>query len=265
MRSLQELVAFTGVTTTAGERIGKPIRRASMRASGDMVSLLSDADRHSMRALALALQRLPSISLDAEIVGDAFGKAPFLPDIRIQPSGGAVVETVLNYFQGDRNVTVFDNGGLADGAEVLPDGRIRFPLQFGDPGPYVAVVTRIGITSDGVTALTKRLPFSVASPPPPPPPPPPPQQSVTCGVELDLDQPGFGGIEGVRVFGAGFVAGEGIDVLEGKDVAATTAADALGMYKVHIGLTKSRLPVQHVFHTRGQGSGRISNDAGYTV
>jgi hypothetical protein len=93
----------------------------------------------------------------------------------------------------------------------------------------------------------------------------PPPHLATCGVELDLDQPGGGGIVGIRVFGGGFVPAESVDILEGAEVAATTKADGFGSYSVHMSILSAQFPTLHTFHAHANGSGRTSNNAGFTA
>jgi hypothetical protein len=102
-------------------------------------------------------------------------------------------------------------------------------------------------------------------PPPPPPQPPPPQPGVTCGAELDLDQPGSMGITGMRIFGAGFSAEEPVEIIENLQVAARTKANTLGSYTVHVSFLSTQFPVRHTVKAHGELSGRTSNDVAFTV
>src|SRR4051812_7938473 len=72
--------------------------KASLRTVADLVPMLTGNERRSMRAMIAGLQRLPAIELTA-VIEEGSGQAPFNPDIRAQPSGGAVLETVVNYFR----------------------------------------------------------------------------------------------------------------------------------------------------------------------
>ena len=269
MHTLREIVNFTGVTSDAGQRVGEPLRRATMRSAASMVPLLSNSERTSMRAMIVALQHLPSISLTAELVGASSGEVPFAPDIHVQPSGGAVVETVVKFFFGGRELPNPDPfHPLVNGREFAPNGLFSSE-SFDDPGPYVAVVRRTGITNVGITVLEQRLNFAVTAPAPPPPPPPPPPPHplpvpVTCQAELAPDQPG-GEIKNMRIFGGGFQYPETVEIIEGAQILATTQADQFGMYSVTRGFPEARLPVDHTVHAHGQMSGRISTDAGFTV
>ncbi len=105
-------------------------------------------------------------------------------------------------------------------------------------------------------------------PPPPPPtphPPPAPQINVTCGVELDLDQPGSGGVTGMRVFGGGFVFPEMVDIIQQGEVAASGPVDTMGGYSIHMSVLDSTPPSLRSVHAHGQSSGRTSNEAGFMV
>jgi hypothetical protein len=180
MNTLREIVAFTGVTGLAGVHVGEPFRTPSIRSVARIVPLLSGSERTSMLAMIRGLQKLPPISLEAEIEGEISAETPFRPAIRVHPSDGVILETRINFFRGAVELPV--GGGKGDlaqgGEEVLPNGNIKgVETQFGDPGVYFAVVTRTGITNVGVTVLEKKLGFSVRakqSPPVDPPPPVPP-------------------------------------------------------------------------------------------
>jgi hypothetical protein len=178
MNSLSEIVDFTGVTGTAGQRVNNPSRRrASMRAVGSIVPLLSSAGQNSMRAMILELQNLPPIGLETELVsldGDEHGIRG--PHFRIRPSSGVILETVVNYFLDGQHLNAnFAADGLLDGNEVKPDGQLVVDSVAFGPGAYVAVLTRTGITNAGVTVLEKRFNFTVTSAAPQPPPRPPPR------------------------------------------------------------------------------------------
>ena len=88
---------------------------------------------------------------------------------------------------------------------------------------------------------------------------------VTCNAELDGNQPGFGGITGMRIFGGGFLANEPVDIIEREQVAATTKADSFGGYSVHLSVLNGQFPTPHVVRAQGESSGRVSNNAGFTV
>src|SRR5436305_6942574 len=104
MNSLREIVAFTGVTGDAGRHGRDSSRKPTMRTIGNIIPLLDSKEKTSMRAMILGLQRLPPITLEGELVGETTIVPPFVPDIRVHPSGGVVLETVLNYFTNGRRV-----------------------------------------------------------------------------------------------------------------------------------------------------------------
>jgi hypothetical protein len=124
-----------------------------------------------------------------------------------------------------------------------------------------------------VNAVVNAVAASHAPPPPTRPPTNPPAPSPTpspapgahpptCGVELDLSSPG--GVT-ARIFGGGFVASESIAIIEGGQVIATANANTLGMYSVTIGVIQTEPPTPHSVHAQGLMSGRISNNAGFTI
>jgi hypothetical protein len=274
VNTLQQLVAFTGVTGTAGQHVGASVRKASLRDIGSLVTLLTAADRNSMQAMAAALLRLPPISLSAELVGESSSQPPFAPVIRVQPSTGVVVETVVNYFQAGRPLpTNAAADGLVDGNEVRADGTVP-STTFDDPGPYVAVITRTGITNVGVTVLEKRIAFTVMFPPPPPAhssqpaqPIPPQPANPSCGAAADLDAPVIQGITGIRIFGTGFQFAppppEYVDIYENDGVLASGQADGSGAYDIRLSVVDQRPPVEHTVYAQGRTSGRKSGPAGY--
>jgi precorrin-3B methylase len=155
MNTLQEIGTFVGIA-----------QGASMRDAGDLVPPLSGTERTSMRAMIGALQRLPPVSLDAEIVGPASGKEPFVPVIRVHPSGGVILSTHISR-AGAGTQAVAESGDF---------GLFSLPA-----GVYFILVTRIGIPNTGIIVLEKSLRVEserAASGGPPPSPgggsPPPP-------------------------------------------------------------------------------------------
>jgi len=115
-------------------------------------------------------------------------------------------------------------------------------------------------------AVQHAPPRPVPAPPPPHQVPPPGSQPmVTCSAEMDLANPGFGGITNIRVFGGGFVASEVVNVIEFEQIQTTTVADTLGSYSVTMGVFRGQFPTSHTVRTHGSASGRTSNNAGYTV
>jgi hypothetical protein len=271
MNTLREIAAFTGVTSEAGQRPGKPVRQASIRTVGSLVTLLTSSQRSSMRAMIEGLQQLPLISLDAEINGDNSAQGELQPEIDVQPSSGVVVETVINFFLGANKLPAGVDE-LIDGYEV-PSNGVFSSETFSEPGAYVAVVRRTGITNLGVTMLEKSLSFTVtAKPPPPPPPIPPPPQAATCTVAYG-NEPSFGDIQGLVISGGGFVGGmnpEKVDINEvdkeaGDATVATVGADELGRFSVNLSVVEATPHVRHTYYAHGQTSGRASNEAGIDV
>jgi hypothetical protein len=263
MHTLREVVDHTGVAGTAGQVVGASIRPVSLRASGDLVAaVLPPAQRLSLLALCAALPTLPPVTLDARITDHGDDVTPGQPVIAVSPPTGAVVETVVTFFEGGVIDAFASSGRLVDGQEIV--GATFSSTAFSDPGLYEAVVRRVGVTGTGVVDLQRRLPFRVrAAPIPTPPSPPTPRPPVgpTCGVELDSRN---GGTSNVRVFGGGFPAGNALVVLEDDAVATTTVTDGLGSYRVIIGVLETTPPVTHRFQAVN-GTGARSNEAGFTV
>ncbi len=270
MRTLQEVVGFTGAAGPAGQLVGAGTRPLSLRSGGDLVRAVLPADqRLSLRALCAALPTLPPIALDARITGHEDVVAPSRPIIEVDPPSGAVVETVVTFFAGGAAATPVSSARLLlDGQEI--DGTVFAAAVFAEPGAYEAVVRRVGVTGSGVVTLERRLPFRVRAVPTPPPPPGPtptpapgPTGLPTC--EVELARAGFGGITDVRVFGGGFASGEALTVLQDGALATTTSADGLGSYAVVVGVPDATPPFPHRFRAVSQATGRASKEAGFTV
>jgi hypothetical protein len=256
MNTLRELGEFVGLgeatpaRADGQERLRKQI---SMRSVGSNLPVLSSSQRSSIRAMILALPGLLPISLEAESIGNTSGEVVFQPTIRVHPSNGLILSTVLN---------VFDSAGRhlpfppEQELKVTPSGDFN-SLGLGDPGVYTFKVTRTGIPNTGISVLEKAFQFRAipkASPAPPPIP------AVTCNAELFGDDPGFGGITNMRIFGGGFLPSETVEILE-NGVVATTTANAFGQYEVHVGF----LTGHHTVHAHGVLSGRKSMDVGFNA
>jgi hypothetical protein len=158
--------------------------------------MLSASEQKSLRAMLHALPRLPPITLDANIVGNFVGEAPYQPTVHVVPSNGAVLSTGLTVFLGldgahtTRQVPVFQDVPNAP-------GDTRLTTQFATFGTstegYVLRVTRAGVQSSGLVILTKDLFFRVNLPaqphpsgptPTPPPPVPTPASTKYSKVEI---------------------------------------------------------------------------------
>ena len=268
MNSLRALGDFVGLGDgTPARADGGETNRGviTMRSIGSRVSVFSDAQRASLRAMLAGVAGLPPISLEIDPVGETAGEVGLPARIRVHPSGGAVVSTELNVFDGAGRV-IF-GGGATQG-----NGRDVLGVDLGDPGRFSCVVTRIGVQSSGVAVLSRAIGYDVRPRPLPTPPPPPPQhqpsQGPTCRVELDLGNPGAAGFTNMRVFGGGFLggqSGEMVEILDGESLSTTTAADALGLYSVSVGFPHANVPTVHVLHARGLSSGLVSGTVSFTV
>jgi hypothetical protein len=269
MNTFQEVVAFTGVTGPAGQRTGTPSRQPTMRTVADLVPLLSTPQRTSLRQMILGLQSLPPISLQAEIVGATGGETPFKPDIRVHPSTGVVLETVLTYERDGILVPTSTGHALVDGDEVLPGDGNAVRSVFSDLGAYVAKLRRVGITSNGVTLLEKTFKFGISAhpgPQPPQQPQPPVNSGPTCSMEQDNEKPGFNGITNFRIFGVGFGKGETVNIInENAQIAKSPVANSSGEYETTEGILHAKDPTKRTRHAVGATSGRVSNTTGVTL
>jgi hypothetical protein len=183
MNTLRQVSAFVGGSN-------------SMRRVGDIVPLLSQAQRTSMRSMILGLKHLPPISLEAEAVGDRFGDAPFSPVFRVRASSGVTLDTTIILWANGPQKTVT--------AKVGEEGDFK-PFRLDFPGIYLTEVRRTGITSTGVEALSKSWHVeAVEKPPPPPAPPAPPAIAVKSNGDGSF-----------LVTGSGFLPSHTVHILVG--------------------------------------------------
>jgi hypothetical protein len=265
LHSLKDVISFTGVLTTAGLHVGQPFRSRTLKTVGDFVPSISSDARRSLGSLISALRNLPFFDLQAEIVGPSFGLPPFVPQITVHPSSGAIIETVVNYF---KDGVVFPPAipqVLANGTDISSHITL---MTFNEPGHYEAVIARTGITSEGITTLVRRLPFTVGTPALPPGHHPHPHfhpSSPTCSVEFGLHGAVSSNVTPIRVFGGGFTPNEPIQIIEGSEVRAELDADVFGSYSIEIGFLHGLQPTHHVVTAHAVRSGLNSNPAGFNV
>jgi hypothetical protein len=150
VNSLQEISAFVGM---------QPL---SMHGVGDLIPILGDDAKTSMQAMIRELQSLPSITLEAEAVGNRFGDAPFRPTFRIHPSPGAVTKT---------EIILFANGAQPDLISIVGNSGDFTPFTLTIPGIFFLQIRRTGVQSNGVVILTKDFHIETVQPPTPHPPP----------------------------------------------------------------------------------------------
>jgi hypothetical protein len=91
MNTLREIGVFVNQT-----------QHVSMRQVGQDVPVLTIAEQTSMRAMILALQNLPPITLEVEFVATPGGnKVPVSPLIRVLPTKGVTLFTIFNVLSND--------------------------------------------------------------------------------------------------------------------------------------------------------------------
>ena len=245
MNALREIGEFIGMSP--GTRL---------RSASDIV--INPGEEISMREVIRRLPNLPPISLEA-VAENTSGEVPFRGIVHLRSSTGVVLETHVGLFRNGQLVgTIIKDAGAPATDKVF---------EVVDPGSYVLEVTRTGITGTGVTQLRKTFDIQGRAKPVPTPPTPhtPPTSLVTCSAELDGDDPGGQGFDGMRIFGGGFLASEPVEIFDNEDLATTTKADEFGAYKVHLSFAKTLpSPTHHTVHAHGQLSGRTSNQAGFS-
>src|SRR5271154_554720 len=148
MDSLRQIAAFVGMEH-AGDMRGVP----------NFVPVLSESERTSMRAMIKALQGLPPISLEAEAAALS-GEVPFLTTVTVHPSAGVIHSTT---------VITSQNGRIVGGPIALSNQLQNTSFDAVTPGQYVFDVSRVGVTSSGITTLDKVILFNALphiAPPP---------------------------------------------------------------------------------------------------
>ena len=172
-------------------------RSVTLRAIASNLSpMLAPAEKTSLRAILRALPRLPPITLDAHIVGNFVGEAPFQPTVHVDPSNGAVLSTGLSVFLGldgahtTRQIPVFQAVPNVNADTCL---NTQFATFGTSTEGYVLRVTRAGVQSSGLVSLTKDLFFRVnlpaqAHPTGPTPTHPPPSKPTTTSTKYSKVQ-----------------------------------------------------------------------------
>ena len=262
LHSLKDVIRFTGVLTTAGLRFGQAFRAPTFKTVAAFVPSISPQALLSLKSLIGALHTLPSFDLSARIEGPTSGRPPFVAGIRVSPSSGAIIETVLNYCKDGVQLPPRIPLSLVNGTDISSGNIIG--TTFNEPGHYEAVIARTGITSEGMRTLVRRLPFTVSTGPLPPPPPPLPPMP-TCSVELSLDGTFGSNFVQMRVFGGGFTRKEDVQIIEKTEVLDVARADEFGLYSIKIGFLRGPLPTEHAVMAHGVQSGLNTIRAGFTV
>ena len=217
----------------------------------------------SLRELIAAVQDLPPLNLQAELLSSRGEQEPYTLRVRISPSPGIVWYTSVYRINGGRTYGG-DNDHLGNAI-----GAAGGDVEVTDlgPGTWDLFVERAGIGNIGLTVLRANLGKVAVSqrpgvqPPALPPvyvPPSPPL--VTCQVEIDGTMPQSGGIKNFRVYGGGMEPDEPVAVYE-NDVfwLLIPHSDSLGQWSATIGLAQVYpYGANHVFYAQGQRSHRTS-------
>ena len=250
MRSLAELAVF----------VGAPGR--GLRAVGDAITTLTAPGRWSLRQIAEESERLPDLTLDAQLFGQRRGKEPGRFTIRLSPTAGAVWQSWVSF--------VDEASGVAGQREApAAGGDVAFELG---PGEWRLAAHRRGVSREGAIELSRPLGVvwvEAAVRPRPDDPPkkePPPPDTPTCTV---TDERFFGqGMVEVKVSGLGFTPGEKVSiVVDGSPTTTATAIGGQGTYSAEVSLTvvpPGEDKVKHTFVAKGEG-GKVSNTAYYTT
>lgn len=170
MNTLRQAGNFVGIPDGAMEvaRFGGS-RDVTLGHISSLIDVQHPENRpRSLGAVIRALQNLPALTLDAELLSETTGEEPYQLEIRLNPSAAIIWHTTVVAFLDGRPFPSRELGAAG--------GDVR-PTQLG-PGAWDITVERSGIGSDGMTVLTKAIGHivvrakQVAKPPPPPPVPP---------------------------------------------------------------------------------------------
>lgn len=191
MNTLKEIGEFVGLGNATPPRPGKPIRaQITMRSVKDSVPVLSNIEQTSMKSMIIALQNLPSISLEAEN-RNPNGEVPFPPEVDVNFSNGVIIDT---------SFTLFQNGQVLLNEFMQGNGPAKFSLfTLGDPGSYVLEVKRTGIPNTGITTLKKTFNIEARAKLKPPVPISPPIISVKSNGDGSFVVNGSGFLKSTKV------------------------------------------------------------------
>lgn len=267
MQTLDELCAFLGFPVGALEvaRYGGP-RDPSLNMAGVLVKGSGDQTPTSLSELIGTVGNLPAVTLEAKLISSRRGQEPHEVRVRLSASPGIVWDTGIEYVLNDSD-TFGDGKDLgAAGGEVRPGDLAA--------GSWEIFATREGIGSIGLTVLRRsvgkvvvtRQPQPAPEVPKPPVVAPPTVPWVTCQIEIDGSNPGFGGVTNYVIYGQGMENDEPVNVFENRGLYVTTQSNNFGGgWRTTIGILHSIEPQQHVFWARGERSKRESMKAGITL
>jgi hypothetical protein len=260
MDTLRELGTFVGIPQGSAYR--RSVFETALRLTGDLVSLLDERERISMRIMSVALEKLPPVTLDAVLVSPNTGMEPFVLRIDVQPTGTAILETFVDFKEANGTLNSTEMKGDGGSFSVtIPSGKWAVSVRCSGIGHTGFVkLERSFLVDVAPESLRKEEPPEVASPPPAQ-----PLAPVTCTVTLDGIRPGSGGIEGIVVAGHGFLGEESVEVTQDATQKTLSRADKSGSFSIPLSLLRAHPPAQHTFQARGLTSARVSNAAGYTV
>jgi hypothetical protein len=176
MHTLRELGEFVGLGDASPVLPTGVVRRdrVTMRSVGDRLApVLVAGERTSLRAMILALPRLPPINLEVETDGKLAGEAPILVHFTVHPSPGIILSTALKVLhdgQQQGELLVLQPPDFSTSSAVVSESAV---------GAYVVNVSRVGVPNTGLVTLEKTFaifvtakptakPPSAASPPKPP-------------------------------------------------------------------------------------------------
>lgn len=161
-----------------------------MRGVPNFVPTLNGNARTSMCTMIRALESLPQITLEATAANTS-GEVPLITTITIHASPGVIHSTTG---------IVTQNGRVVGGPSTEPNVETTTSFDAVEPGQYIFTITRIGVSSTGLTTLQKN--FNIDAHPHVIPPPPP---------IISVSSTGAGTGSNFVVAGSGFLAN--VDIL----------------------------------------------------
>lgn len=180
MKSLKELGEFVGIPQGSTDMRFRSIvnnRKITLRAI-DAVVHGAYSRSISMRAILQILKNLPTITLEANMIGPTAGEEPLDLRIGVNISEGMIWRTTVYFYPAGHIHTLGGEPRFA--SWDLEPSQSEYVFNQTSFGQWQIVVDRIGISKTGFVALSQTFDGiyinkkPVAPPPPPPPSPPTP-------------------------------------------------------------------------------------------
>jgi hypothetical protein len=224
MNTLQEIGKFIGIPQGSLDVAG--FGGPSTTSLRNARLLVTNGERSSMQAVIQALKNLTPITLEAQIVGNRSGEAPFATVIRLNACGAIPWRTFILFSPTSASENLRGAGGDFTSTQL-------------GPGIHQFVVQRSGISNTGFVAMSKVLDTITVSARPQPPTPKP--SSAKFHFAVINQSSGHFRIAGVtwtvwHQTVSGFTL---LSTVNGESV--TLPQSANGQYQVHADVAVTRL------------------------